>query len=279
MSINIDQFFGNNPNSLIQYVTHMGDDAFVCNMARVTVSKMIVIDTMGSLAEKDKRLLNYLAKHKHTSPFYHPYISLRVNAPIPIARQIMKHQIGLSYNEVSRRIDTSEPGFFVPKYFRTASRSIKQGSTDDTHPQNRALIIEMQRLVKRAADLYQEFIDVGVCPEQARLLLPQAMMTTFVMTGSLYAFYHFYHLRYTTNAQHEIRWYADSIALIMHRLYPHAWTALTTYMPPAESTISSNIYSLPTYTASDLACHELERGEEEGRQITQDLAMSPLRLP
>lgn len=282
--INIDQFFGTNPSSLIQYVTHMGDDAFVCNMARVTMAKMIVIDVMGTMAEKDIRLLNYLARHKHTSPFYHPYISLRISAPIPIARQIMKHQIGISYNEVSRRIDTSDPGFFVPKAYRTVSRSIKQGSTDDTHPRNDVLILESQRLIKRALDLYNEFIEVGVCPEQARLLLPQSMMTTFVMTGSLYAFFHFYRLRYASNAQHEIRWYADSICLIMNRLYPNAWNALTTYMEAPGNSISSNICSLPTSAPdiTDLQCleyiDELERGEADHLNI-QDLQMSPLSLP
>lgn len=204
----------------VELVDHMGSDLSVVNAARVSFAKV-----HGEFMDKDVKLLNYLAAHGHWSPFAHTSITLRLKTPIFIARQLVKHQVGLSWNEVSRRYVDDEPEFFFPEQWRGRPVNAKQGSSDevidvsDFHVEES---IEYQLLYQ-----YNNLLAKGVAPEQARMVLPQNTMTEWVWTGSVMAFARVYKQRSDPHAQLEAQEVAKMINDVVEPLFPHSWKALT----------------------------------------------------
>jgi thymidylate synthase, flavin-dependent len=208
----------------VEYVDHMGSDLSVVNAARVSFSKRVSV-----LSARDDRLLNYLAKHKHWSPFAHTSISLRIEAPIFVARQLAKHQVGLSWNEVSRRYVDYVPKMYVPDEWRGKPTDKKQGSSGVVELQDHYLFLNPGALMKEAVNTYNELIEQGVCPEQARMVLPQAMYTEWIWTGSLMAFARVCELRCASDTQYETRLIAQSIDTICEEYFPRSWWLETDY--------------------------------------------------
>lgn len=209
------------------YIDHMGTDLNVVNAARVSFGK-----ESESFGEKDARLIHYLARHKHLSPFGHCFASFHVKAPIFVARQLVKHKF-LRWNEVSRRYVDSEPEFYVPEVWRGRSADKKQGSSDKEvgviryrgftpeGPREAAV-----RAWEVAFDCYLDMIEAGVAPEQARMVLPQSTMTEWWWSGSLDAFAAMCKLRCAKDTQYESRIVADQISAKMLELFPVSWEAL-----------------------------------------------------
>jgi thymidylate synthase (FAD) len=207
----------------VEFIDHMGDDLRVANVARVSFAKW-----KEEFDEKDARLIDYLARHEHTSPFRHTALTVRVVAPIWLARQLAKHQIGMSWNEVSRRYVDSDVEFFFPEAYRKRpDKSIKQGSgealTGDDHAQAGKLT---EIAHETAFNTYEALLDLGVAPEQARGVLPQNMLTSWVWTGSLTAFFHCWRLRSEGTAQKEAQDFAALLDEIITPLFPHSWQTL-----------------------------------------------------
>lgn len=207
---------------LVQYIDHMGDDDAVCDAARVSMAKDADMFTVN----QNHRLIGYLAKHNHWSPFSHCQIKFRFKAPIFVARQLQKHQVGFAWNEVSRRYVNEEPEFWMPNYLRSKADNVKQGSSEAAHPASDLYKIDMDNVYYATNLAYQAMIADGVCPEQARAILPQSMMTEWIWTGSLYAWARMYALRIDAHAQREVQFYATRIDEEMTRLFPISWSAL-----------------------------------------------------
>lgn len=211
---------------LAEYVSHMGTDLTVVNSARVSFNKESSLDSNGYLPSQDEKLIGYLAKHNHITPFTHPQITLRESIPIFVARQRFKHVVGFTYNEVSRRYVDDAPDFYMPTEWRTRpDGSIKQGS-GDTHLENDQIKGLYTHTVEIALDTYNYLIKAGVAPEQARMVLPQSMVTSFYVTGSLAAFARAYRQRIDSHAQKEIQDLAVQWDKIIAPLFPVAWSAL-----------------------------------------------------
>ena len=208
-------------HSTVELLDSMGNDLSIVNAARVSFSKW-----QEEFTEGDTKLLHYLAKHNHWSPFAHTSIQLRVTAPIFVARQLVKHQIGLVWNEVSRRYVDEEPVIFCPEAWRARPEgSIKQGSGAE-HPDSELWRGAYLKRLEYAVSMYEEMIDDGIAPEQARMLLPQAMMTSWIWTGSLMAFRRVYDLRIDAHAQAETQEVAQLIGEHCYVLFPKAWEAM-----------------------------------------------------
>jgi len=215
----------------VTYIDHMGSDLSVVNAARVSFGKQS--DWMPRvhngepkvLQFKDDKLIKYLAKHKHTSPFGHAFASFHVKAPVFVARQLVKHKF-LRWNEISRRYVDSEPSFYIPDVWRGRSPDKKQGSSEEkvdiTWHFNANLIYNIRKQ-------YQYLLDMGVCPEQARMVLPQSMMTEWYWSGSLDAFADMCNLRCKPDTQAETREVAELIEDQMMSLFPVSWEALRMY--------------------------------------------------
>jgi len=209
----------------VTLIDSMGTDITVVNAARVSFAKESgYADGYGKMKEEDIRLIKYLAKHKHWTPFSQPQVQLRIKMPLFVARQWYKHQVGFTRNEVSRRYVSDTPECYVPSVWRKASPNIKQGSLPEEVNFSRDLV---QNAVDSAVELYEYLIKSGVCAEQARVVLPQSTFTEFVEVGSLAAYARLYSLRSSEDAQRETRDYANSIGIILRTLFPHSWAALT----------------------------------------------------
>ena len=202
----------------------MGDDLMVVNAARVSFAK-----ESTEFKEQDGKLINYLAKHNHISPFFHPQIQFRIRMPIFVAREWYRHQIGFSRNEVSRRYVSDRPVCWIPdeSEFREKDPKVKQGSSDKIVKDHRAASIMFERSVNNALDTYEELLKMNVAPEIARCVLPQSMYTEFIETGSLAAYARLYKLRTSPDAQREIQKYANQIGAILEEKFPVSWKALT----------------------------------------------------
>ena len=209
------------------YVSHMGSDITVVNSARVSFNKESTLQEDGSLLLSDERLIKYLAKHHHTTPFTHPQITIRETVPIFVARQRFKHVVGFTYNEVSRRYVDDAPEFFYPDVWRCRPEgSVKQGSAGPI--QHSVHATDMYEVfVKKAIQLYKDMLSMGIAPEQARMVLPQSMLTSYYVTGSLAAFARMYTQRIDAHAQKEIQELAEQVNSIIAPLYPISWGALT----------------------------------------------------
>jgi len=217
----------------VTYIDHMGSDLSVVNAARVSFGK-----THKAMTEGDTKLIHYLAKHKHMSPFGHAFASFHIKAPIFVARQLVKHKF-LRWNEISRRYVDDEPEFYEPDEWRGRADDKKQGSAGvvdiqksffivdpitDEEPQDTDRIPET--LNEFIITAYRDLIIHGVCPEQARMVLPQSTMTEWYWSGSLDAFADMCNLRCTGDTQLETRLVANQICDSMKELFPVSWFAL-----------------------------------------------------
>ena len=229
----------------VELIDHMGTDLTVVNAARVSFDKESEWvfgeeedPTLGpvrtqSLSEADTKLIAYLAKHNHWSPFAHTSIQLRVKAPIFVARQLVKHQVGGVWNEVSRRYVDSEPEFYFPNVWRgRPTGGAKQGSSGvvarmDGYAGESNVPAYAHTAASNALRLYNEMLAAGVAPEQARMILPQNMMTEWYWTGSLMFFARVCAQRLDPHAQAETSKVARQIADIVRPLFPVSWMALT----------------------------------------------------
>ena len=232
-----------------EYISHMGDDLTVVNAARVSFDKESVgelgenvymvdggFEQEYLLSDKDKGLIGYLAKHGHWTPFSHPQITMRYTVPIFIARQEFKHIVGFTRNEVSRRYVDDTPELFTPNEWRKRPKgSVKQGSSAEviTGTQDWDCVAERMTIESRhedhnnyCNDYYEDLIRIGVCPEQARMELPQSMYTSYYITGSLAAFARMVKQRSDPHAQVEIQELASMVDKIVRPLYPISWEAL-----------------------------------------------------
>lgn len=207
----------------VEYITHMGNDLMVTNTARVSHDKWKDV-----FDYTDERLIGFLSEHEHESPFFHPHIQLRITAPIFIARQWWRHQIGVARNEVSRRYVDKPPEFFrINEWRRRPEKSIKQGSGGPVDPHQqfsiKRKVDEIQHLCKM---LYENLIDRGVAPEQARSVLPQSMYTMWIETGSLAYYVRACRLRLAHDSQAEIQDLARMVEAIIQPMFPVAWAEL-----------------------------------------------------
>ena len=203
----------------VNYIAHMGDDLSVVNAARVSFGKKHSEMTKG-----DTKLINYLAKHKHLSPFGHAFASFHVKAPIFVARQLVKHKF-LRWNEISRRYVDDEPEFYVPEVWRGRSADKKQGSEGEVKLRTLDAAIVSDSPYD-ALSAYKAALNSGVAPEQARMVLPQSTMTEWYWSGSLDAFADMCRLRCKEDTQYETRIVANQINDIMKPLFPVSWGAL-----------------------------------------------------
>jgi len=199
------------------YVDHMGSDLSVVNAARVSFGK-----NHTEMTEGDTRLIKYLAKYKHTSPFGHAFASFHVKAPVFVARQLVKHKF-LRWNEISRRYVDDEPEFYQPDVWRGRSEDAKQGSEGVTYPDPDIVSFYNHTALRS----YNELLENGVCPEQARMVLPQSTMTEWYWSGSLDAFADMCILRCKEDTQLETARAAQCISQAMQNLFPISWEALT----------------------------------------------------
>lgn len=237
-----------------EYIDHMGDDLRVVNAARVSFSKEsdweylnkdgeiispkphwtedwdIGIDAL--LPEKDVKLLKYLANHDHWTPFSHVMVTMRETVPIFVARQRFKHMVGFTYNEVSRRYVDDKPTFFVPEYWRKAAENKKQGSSDEVVEEPEFTwghdSYNYEEVIKLCTEYYEQLLKAGVAPEQARMVLPQSMYTSYYVTGSLPAWSRAYKLRSDEHAQREIQDLAVEWNKVISNIseLKHSWSAL-----------------------------------------------------
>ena len=221
------------------YIDHMGSDLSVVNAARVSFGKKAEFEgRVGGpnvLSKRDTNLVRYLAKHKHTSPFGHAYAKFHVKAPIFVARQLVKHKF-LRWNEISRRYVDDKPEFYVPDVWRGRSADKKQGSDGAvdvsgftfkfaTVGQN-TIPDEESRFNHHALEFYEDLLEHGVAPEQARMVLPQSTMTEWYWSGSLDAFADMCNLRLKTDTQYETQLVGQQVDQIMLGLFPVSWEAL-----------------------------------------------------
>jgi len=252
---------------------HMGSDLSVVNAARVSFAKESepewrevlasecgagptpAVDLYGSghyyysgekipvLKERDRKLIQYLGKHNHWTPFGHTSVTLHVKAPIYIARQLAKHQVGLVWNEVSRRYVDDAPEFYAPEAWRKRPEDgIKQGSSDETIPRDDVKLAQFmeddfsgfiqwdssyEELMYGLQGYYETLLKAGVAPEMARMVLPQSMMTEWYWTGSIAAFARVYKLRSEATAQREVQEIASQIDALISPHFPVSWAALT----------------------------------------------------
>lgn len=241
----------------VDYISHLGSDLDVVNAARVSFDKESELETkacenifeipedwtldfmpdgvqpgeafLWRLSEKDAKLIDYLAKHKHWSPFSHCYVKFRVKAPIFVARQLQKHTVGLAWNEVSRRYVDTEPEFYLPDTWRAKADNAKQGSAahpvelDDNDP------LWIGQTLEANLNLYNYLINMGTCAEQARMVLPQNTMTEWIWSGSLAAFARVVKLRTDPHSQYETSLVAHGIKWHLDNLFPISTEALLKY--------------------------------------------------
>ena len=205
---------------IVELVDKMGTDLSVVNAARVSYSK-----NKETFEASDEKLIKYLAEHNHWSPFAHASLQFRIKAPIFVARQLVKHQVGLVWNEVSRRYVDFPPELYSTKTWRGRPQNSKQGSAGE---------IELDPTVKHMMEttmescliLYNALIQKGVAPEQARMILPQSMMTEWYWSGTLYAFARVCNLRCKPDTQKETQDVANEIDKLADEAFPHCWMYL-----------------------------------------------------
>ncbi len=191
----------------VKLIDMMGSDKTVVNAARVSFNKEI-----SEMRKSDEKLISYLAKHGHWTPFGHVQLQFRISTPVFVARQLGKHQVGLVWNEVSRRYVDSDVSFYTPPVWRKKAENKKQGSSDDIIVYDDLLFSNYEKLLKASGLLYDMLLKKGAAPEQARMVLPQSMMTEWIWTGSLAAFARIVKLRDHADAQKECQEVAKLIS-------------------------------------------------------------------
>ena len=228
-------------NIEVTYINHCGDDLSVVNAARVSFHKeskweqeeLVYVDEHGSyideinlLSLQDIKLIKYLAKHKHFSPFNHAFLTFRVKAPIFVARQLVKHKF-LPWNEVSRRYVDDEPEFYLPDIWRAKAENVKQGSGANLENRYQTWCYNVtETAVYEALRSYDGLLDQGVAPEQARMVLPQNTMTEWIWSGTLGAYCDMLRLRRDPHTQYESRLVAELIYEQVKQLFPVSVGAL-----------------------------------------------------
>ena len=212
----------------VRLIDHMGSDLSVVNAARVSFAKESEWDIIpeagpveGYLKVGDEKLIKYLAKHNHWSPFGHASMQFRIKAPVFVARQLVKHQVGLVWNEVSRRYVDDEVEFYEPTEWRLAAENKKQGSSDETIEYD-----GVEPVYRMCKETYEHLLRVGVAPEMARMVLPQSMYTEWYWSGTLMAFARVCNLRCKPDTQVETQMVADQINSLAKELFPNSWEAL-----------------------------------------------------
>jgi len=204
----------------VSLVDKMGTDLTVVNSARVSYAK-----TKTTFDAKDEKLIKYLAEHEHWSPFAHASMQFRIKAPVFVARQLVKHQVGLVWNEVSRRYVDDKPELFHPESWRGRPKNSKQGSSGelelDTITKHRYEIAMLECI-----NVYNSLLQKNVAPEQARMVLPQSMMTEWYWSGTVYAFARVCNLRCKPDTQQETQEVANEIDRLAKDAFPHSWKYL-----------------------------------------------------
>lgn len=221
-----------------ELLDYMGTDLDVVNAAKVSFSKEsewdwqteyecgVPVSDTPILADKDKKLINYLATHDHWTPFAHTALKFRCSAPVPIRTQAFKHKIGMVENEESRRYISSTPEIYIPEFFRAKPEgSIKQGSAGE-HPRSDEFLKRYKEKTEECVGLYLTMLNGGICPEQARFVLPQGAIVNWIWTGNLVSFANFYNKRTDTNAQYEVLLLAESVGKQIAEIFPVSWKAL-----------------------------------------------------
>lgn len=212
----------------VSLINAMGTDTSVVDAARVSFDKK----SSGEINEADKKLIKYLAEHNHWSPFSHAFASFRIKAPIFVARQLVKHTVGLAWNEVSRRYVSSEPEFYLPSYWRKSATNVKQGSSDEAVERVSFPWVDygssgdFSDYLEICLGGYNSLLKSSVCAEQARMILPQNIMTEWIWSGSLYAFARVCNLRLDSHTQKETQLVAQQISGSMKELFPVSWEVL-----------------------------------------------------
>jgi thymidylate synthase (FAD) len=205
----------------VELIESAGGDVSVVNSARISFAKEV-----KDMDTKDVKLIRYLAKHRHDTPFRHNFIQLRCKVPLFLARQLMKHQAGLTWNEESRRYIDDAPEFYYPDAWRKRpDKSIKQGSGGVIEGSEEWLD-DYCMAVDSILVLYKEMVQDGVAPEMARMVLPQSMMVNFIWSGNLLAFHHVYKLRSGEGAQQEAVDFAKLLKEAVKPAFPISWEAL-----------------------------------------------------
>lgn len=225
----------NSANIKVDYINHCGDDLSTVNAARVSFDKEADwennefghpdFEMPNYLKVGDVKLINYLAKHKHKSPFNHCFISVRVKAPVFVARQLVKHKF-MPWNEVSRRYVDSDPEFYEPESWRAKAENVKQGSSSEAVRNDIGVIMGNFELTNNALAQYKWMLEQGVCAEQARMVLPQSVMTEWIWSGTLGAFADMLTLRLSPYTQYETRLVAEQIKAIVKERFPVSLAAL-----------------------------------------------------
>ena len=209
----------------VELIDVMGTDLSVVNAARVSFGKKHTEMTKG-----DVGLINFLGKHGHWTPFGHCTLSFHIKAPIFVARQLVKHQVGLVWNEISRRYVDEDPEFWYPEHWRARAEDKKQGSNDDEHvdwlDRTERTGGRVRKTCEFAMHTYKTLLEAGVCPEQARMVLPQNTYTEWYWSGSLYAFSRVCNLRCKGDTQKETRDVAWEIHDLAKEKFPVSWPAL-----------------------------------------------------
>lgn len=198
-----------------------GSDLTVVNAARVSFDKESLV-----MDPRDERLVSYLAKHGHNSPFFHPQVRFRIRMPIFVAREWFRHTVGFARNEVSRRYVDDEPENWIPTVLRARDANKKQGSKEEPIANNSERVEQIQKYMKETVTFYNLLLADGVAPEIARAILPQAMYTEFIETASLAAYARLCGLRLDPHAQAEIREFAGAVSAAMSEAFPVSWRAL-----------------------------------------------------
>lgn len=219
----------------VELIDVFGDDLTVVNAARVSFAKESHEMTLG-----DEKLVKYLAVHNHVTPFFHPQARFRLKMPIFIAREWFRHQIGFARNEVSRRYVDTDPEFWMPTELRKRDNNKKQGSKDERIRYNGHCLAHIRATNEKALETYNYLLGHDVCPEQARAVLPQSMMTEFIETGSLAAYARLYKLRTDPTAQREIQELAEQVGFLLAEKFPISWSALTSSSEPVLSNAVSH---------------------------------------
>lgn len=240
----------------VEYIQHTGSDLQVANAARVSFDKVSEYEhvstnnfdkfeellcsgwedvtkdgaysyTAKKLSDKDAKLIKYLASHKHFSPFNHSFLTVKVKAPIFVSRQLVKHEY-MPINEVSRRYVDSPPEFYLPTEWRKRATNKKQGSSDEifTGSEHNDIAQRVERTVRDCLDTYDYLLSAGVCPEQARMVLPLNMITEWYWSGTLKAFAKMLSLRLDPHTQKESTDVAKKIRSIIEPIFPVSVPAL-----------------------------------------------------
>jgi thymidylate synthase (FAD) len=210
-------------NGFVERLEVFGDELTIVNAARVSFAKESQEFTL-----QDEKLVKYLAKNGHISPFFHPQIRFRLKMPIFVAREWFRHTIGFSRNEVSRRYVDTRPECWAPVAgIRARDPKLKQGSRLESVENHNELLSKISAFQNGAIEFYESLLAQNVAPEVARGVLPQSMYTEFIETGSLYAYARLCNLRLDPHAQKEIRDYAEALSNTLSSLFPVSWKALT----------------------------------------------------